>query len=127
MTVTRGSRERIDLPVVPLNAIRGRVYPDCNHNGYWDEGEGIPNAVVGVNGSVTATTATGAYAFYNQAPGRYEIRLDVQRLAKGIVPASPARTSGQVDLGWTLAAPGSLIRAGVHQLTIRWKIESITP
>ena len=37
------------------------------------------------------------------------------------------RTSGQVDLGWTLAAPGSGIRAGAHQLTIRWKIESITP
>jgi len=38
-----------------------------------------------------------------------------------------ATPSGHVDLGWTLAAPGSGIRAGVHQLTIRWKIESITP
>jgi protocatechuate 3,4-dioxygenase beta subunit len=90
LTVTRGTRERIDLPVIPLNAIRGRVYLDRNQNGYWDEGEGIPNAVVGISGSVTATTATGSYAFYNQPPGRYLIRLDVKRLAKGIVAASAA-------------------------------------
>jgi hypothetical protein len=41
--------------------------------------------------------------------------------------SSPATSSGQVDLAWTLAAPGSGIRAGQHQLTIRWKVESITP
>ena len=41
--------------------------------------------------------------------------------------ATRPRTSGHIDLGWTLAAPGSGIRAGNHQLTIRWKVESITP
>lgn len=90
LTVTRHSRERIDLQVIPLTAIRGRVYLDRNRNGHFDEGEGIPNAVIAVNGSVTATSATGTYAFYNQAPGRYTIRLDVQRLPKGLVPKSPA-------------------------------------
>lgn len=90
LTVTRGSREHIDLQVIPLNAIRGRVYIDANRNGHWDVGEGVANAVVGVNGSVTATTETGAYAFYNQPPGRYRIRLDVTRLAKGLAPVSPA-------------------------------------
>jgi hypothetical protein len=44
-----------------------------------------------------------------------------------VFQSDPARTSGHVDLGWTLAAPGSGIRAGDHQLTIRWKVESITP
>jgi hypothetical protein len=44
-----------------------------------------------------------------------------------VFQSDPARTSGHVDLAWTLAAPGSGIRAGVHQLTIRWKVESITP
>ena len=90
LIVTRTSRERVDLQVIPLNAIRGRVYLDRNHNGFWDEKEGIPNVVVGVNGSVTATSATGSYAFYNQPPGRYKIRLDVQRLPKGLASASPA-------------------------------------
>jgi hypothetical protein len=90
LTVTRASRERIDLQVIPLNAIRGRVYLDRNRNGRFDEDEGVPNAVVRVNESVTATSATGSYAFYNQPPGRYKIRLDVQRLARGLAPASPA-------------------------------------
>jgi hypothetical protein len=42
-------------------------------------------------------------------------------------PLAAPRTSGHVDLSWTLAAPGSGIRAGHHQLTIRWKVESIAP
>jgi hypothetical protein len=96
LTVTRGSRERVDLQVIPLNAMRGRVYLDRNHNGVCDEGEGVPNAVVAVNGSVTATTATGAYAFYNQPPGRYTIRLDVPRLPKGLAPASPAELAAEL-------------------------------
>jgi hypothetical protein len=44
-----------------------------------------------------------------------------------VFQSDPGRTSGHVDLGWTLAAPGSGIRAGSHQLTLRWKLESITP
>jgi hypothetical protein len=32
-----------------------------------------------------------------------------------------------MDLEWTMAAPTSGLRAGNHQLTIRWKMESITP
>jgi hypothetical protein len=90
LIVTRTSRERVDLQVIPLNAIRGRVCLDRDRNGYCDENEGIPNVVVMVNGAVTATSATGSYAFYNQPPGRYKIRLDVTRLPKGLAPASPA-------------------------------------
>ena len=44
-----------------------------------------------------------------------------------VYQSDPARTSGHVDLAWTLTAPGSGIRAGLHQLTTRWKVESITP
>lgn len=44
-----------------------------------------------------------------------------------VFQSAPVTLSGYVDLGWTLAAPGSGIRAGSHQLTIRWKVESITP
>jgi hypothetical protein len=90
VTVTRRSREDIDLQVIPLNAIRGRVYTDRNGNGRFDEGEGVRNAVVAVDGRVTATSVTGSYAFYNQPPGRYTIRLDAQRLPKGLAPASSA-------------------------------------
>ena len=44
-----------------------------------------------------------------------------------VFQSDPGTASGHVDLGWTLAAPGSGIRAGSHQLTIRWMVESITP
>lgn len=44
-----------------------------------------------------------------------------------VFQSNPSPTSGHIDLEWTLAAPGSGVRAGIHQLTIRWKLESITP
>jgi hypothetical protein len=44
-----------------------------------------------------------------------------------VFQSDPTRTSGRIDLAWTLAPPGSGIRAGNHQLTIRWKVESIAP
>lgn len=48
--------------------------------------------------------------------------------AYGLVfQSSSGAASGWVDLTWTLAAPGAGIRAGNHQLTIRWKVESIVP
>lgn len=44
-----------------------------------------------------------------------------------VYQSDPSTTSGYIDLGWALAAPGSGIRAGGHEVTIRWKVESITP
>jgi hypothetical protein len=44
-----------------------------------------------------------------------------------VFQSNPATPSGHIDLEWTMAAPVSGIRAGNHQLTIRWKLESITP
>jgi hypothetical protein len=90
VSVTARSRANVDLQVIPLNALLGRVYVDGNGNGRFDDDEGVPNAVVAIDGAVTATGATGSYAFYNQPPGRYTVRLDVKRLAKGLAPASPA-------------------------------------
>jgi hypothetical protein len=103
LTVVGRSRANIDLDVIPLNAIRGRVYLDLDGNGLFDEGEGVPNVVVTVDGAVTATSEKGSYAFYNQPPGRYTIRLDVLRLAKGLAPVSPeeldVELTGQRPLG----------------------------
>ena len=35
--------------------------------------------------------------------------------------------AGRVDLRWTLASPGSNVQAGIHQLPLRWRIESVIP
>ena len=90
LTVTGRSRAKVELHVIPLNTMSGRVYIDRNGNGRFDEDEGVAGAVISVNESVTATDVTGTYAFYNQPPGRYIMRLDVPRLAKGLAPASAA-------------------------------------
>lgn len=90
MKVTGRSRAHVELQVIPLNTMSGRVYIDRNGNGHFDEAEGVAGAVIAVNGSVTATSPTGTYAFYNQPPGRYTMRLDALRLAKGLAPTSPA-------------------------------------
>jgi hypothetical protein len=109
LTVTGRSREDIDLQVIPLNAILGRVYIDRNGNGHFDAGEGVPNAVVAVDGAVTATSATGSYAFHNQPPGRYTIRLDAQRLPKGLAPASAAALSVELTGDRPLAGVDFLV------------------
>ncbi|MEX2271463.1 MAG: hypothetical protein WD690_08340 [Vicinamibacterales bacterium] len=44
-----------------------------------------------------------------------------------VYQSNPNTASGHVDLAWSLAAPGGGIRAGRHDLTIHWKLESITP
>jgi hypothetical protein len=90
LTVNRQSVATVNMQVIPLNAIRGHVYVDQNGNGHFDEGEGVARAIVTVDGAVTATNATGAYGFYNKAPGRHIVGLDVKRLAKGLASASPA-------------------------------------
>jgi len=36
-------------------------------------------------------------------------------------------STGSVNITWTLASPGSGIRAGDHTLTVRWKLESVVP
>jgi len=41
--------------------------------------------------------------------------------------ASGNKKTGSVDVTWTLAAPGVPLRAGIHTLTVRWKLESIAP
>ena len=38
--------------------------------------------------------------------------------------AGNGKKNGGLNVSWSLAAPGTPIRAGVHTLTVRWKLES---
>lgn len=44
-----------------------------------------------------------------------------------VYQSNATKKAGGVDVTWTLAAPGTGIRAGAHQLTLRWKLESVMP
>jgi hypothetical protein len=37
------------------------------------------------------------------------------------------KKNGNVDVTWVLTAPGTNVQAGLHRLTIRWKLEAIIP
>ena len=44
-----------------------------------------------------------------------------------VFQSSLSKKNGRVDVAWSLAAPGTAIRAGVHTMTVRWKLEAINP
>ena len=71
------------------------------------------------NVSWTATNAAGGSGSNGTLSGSTFV-LVYQSNAYGLVPIA-----GSVNLAFTLAAPGASIRAGVHSLTMRWKIEAI--
>jgi hypothetical protein len=40
-----------------------------------------------------------------------------------VFQSSPNKTSASISVTWTLAAPGTPLRAGNHTMTMRWKVE----
>jgi hypothetical protein len=44
-----------------------------------------------------------------------------------VFQSTTSASSAQVDVHWTLGAIGGGVRAGWHDLTLRWKLESVTP
>lgn len=44
-----------------------------------------------------------------------------------VFQSTTSASSAQVDVHWTLASIGGGVRAGFHDLTLRWKLESVTP
>ena len=88
--VTTTTIRTVDFALMPLNAIRGRVYIDRNRNNGFDPGEGVAGVPVAIGTWVTASDGGGAFAFYNQPPGEYVVRLDLAHLPDTLVPASDA-------------------------------------
>lgn len=72
------SQARINFPLEVLGSISGRVYFDGNNNGQMDrDEEGIPNAVLALNGYMTSTDRNGAFRFANLASGTYVLEPKV--------------------------------------------------
>jgi hypothetical protein len=98
--------------LLPLHALRISVRADGNLTP--PSGPSIPASNVSwttanVSGGVATNGALSATA-YNQ-----------------VFESNVLALSGGCDLAWTLAAPGTPLRAGTHQVTLRWKLESIIP
>jgi hypothetical protein len=105
--VADGRTTHVDVAVVTLRAIRGRVFVDRNGDGDVDGGEGVSGVVVRLQaaGAATLTSIDGAFAFYNLDPGRYEVWIDRERLspaleivsAPRVVDLQPDRPANAVD------------------------------
>ena len=75
--------ETIDFSLLPLHSIGGVVYLDNDNDSRFSQGEGVPAAVVYLDGFPTATDETGSFAFFNVEPGRHVVKLDAARLPVG--------------------------------------------
>ncbi len=72
------SQARVNFPLEVLGSISGRVYFDSNNNGQMDiDEEGIPNAVLALNGYMTTTDKNGAFRFANLSSGTYVLEPKV--------------------------------------------------
>ncbi|MEO0129769.1 MAG: SdrD B-like domain-containing protein [candidate division WOR-3 bacterium] len=72
------SRQRINFPLGKLGLVEGILYYDDNRNNKFDMNEqGVPNAVIGLNGYLTTTDRNGRFRFANLAAGTYVLEAKV--------------------------------------------------
>lgn len=77
------TRETIDFSLLPLHSVGGVVYLDHDNDSCFSQGEGVPAAVVYLDGFPTATDDKGNFAFFNVEPGKHLVKLDSARLPAG--------------------------------------------
>ncbi|HYU35267.1 MAG TPA: hypothetical protein VEW48_24200 [Thermoanaerobaculia bacterium] len=93
-------RAEIDLELVPLGHVRGRVWEDRDGDGRPSPDEGVGRVVVLLGDRATSTEADGSFGFFNLSSGSYRLEIDPAHLPQGFILAAPSR----MDLG---LPPGS--------------------
>ncbi len=92
----------LDIPVVELASINGRIFIDKNNNFSWDPGEEVSYPItitLEPDGLPCVLRDNGVYSFSGLLPGVYRVKLDKESLGEGyIVRSTP-------ELGVTLS-PG---------------------
>jgi hypothetical protein len=117
--VRSSDRIHADLRVTPLNAIHGRVVVDRDGDGRIGPDEGVRDVVVRLGDRVTATDATGSFAFFNLWPGDYVVSLDVARLPDGL--AAEDVSALPVTLGGEGPVTAADLSVRVVSKPIRWR------
>ena len=84
VTVRNSDRITRDFLVIPLYAIAGKVLL-ADSDGRLTDG-GVSGVVIHLGDAVTVTDVTGAFRFYNLAPGMYTVRLDTEHLSTTLAP-----------------------------------------
>lgn len=90
------TKRSVELQLVPLNSLSGRVYVDANKNGEFDIGEGISGVAVELGGSPTASRADGSFGFYNLEPAKHVVKLLADRLPPDLALDSPVEVETEL-------------------------------
>jgi hypothetical protein len=85
----------LDLELIPLGHVSGRVWEDLDGDGRPAPGEGVAGAVVRLGERATRSDVDGIFGFFNLPSGSYRLEIDPERLPPGFALAVPSR----VDLG----------------------------
>ena len=80
---------RVDLPLVALGTISGRVYVNRG-DGALGSAAGVPGIVMRLDDLVTATVRGGTFEFHNIKPGAHRLSIDVSRLPAGFGATVPS-------------------------------------
>jgi hypothetical protein len=80
---------RVDLPLVALGTVAGRVSVDRG-DGALGPAAGVPGIVMRLDDLVTATVRGGVFEFHNVKPGVHRLSLDVSRLPAGFGATVPS-------------------------------------
>lgn len=88
VTVPEGKAATVAFPVRRTGQVAGVAFLDANRNGKQDEGElPLVDAVVRVvnNDAITFTLKDGSFIVYNVPPKEWEVAVDTDNLAQGVV------------------------------------------
>jgi len=94
LTVAPRSRTAVEVPLVPLCVVAGRVTLDGAVGGKAPAAR-LPKVVLRLDDQVTATASDGSFTFQNVQPGSHRLSIDAGHLPPGIKISWPSR----IDLG----------------------------
>lgn len=83
--VSSGERVDVDIAMVPLASVEGRIFIDTNGNFAWDPGEDVLEPVMVTLEPLgkRSISSGGVYRFSGLFPGVYRIRIDEENLGDG--------------------------------------------
>ncbi len=102
VAVAARAGSQVNLALVPLATVSGRVYVDSRGDGSEDPAAGAIGIVVRLDDQVTATGRDGSFVFHGVNPGTHELSVDAARLPHDLVATTPSRISLGLPSGASL-------------------------
>jgi len=89
VAVTSRVKHQVELPLVPLATVSGRVFVDRRGDGSEDPAAVAIGIVVRLDDEVTATGRDGSFAFHGVKPGKHQLSVDASRLPHDLLVTTP--------------------------------------